>query len=85
MLAGKVSSAEAKIQQAEKHINEVKDQLLAFGNANPYKFIAERDPRTRELIYRMVEVGTPPDIALAAGDAFHNLRSALDHVICAFS
>src|ERR1700728_1779547 len=85
MSAGKVSSAQAKIERAEKHINEVEDQLIAFGNKNPYKFTAERDPKTRELIYRMVEVGALPDIAPATGDALHNLRSALDHVICAFS
>lgn len=85
MSAGKVSSAEAKIKRAEKHINEIEDELLAFGNKNPYKVTAERDSNTRELIYRMVEVGDPPDIAAAVGDALHNLRSALDHVICAFS
>lgn len=85
MAASKVSSAQAKIERADKHINEIEDELLAFGDANPYKFTAERDPNTHQLIYRMVEVGSPPDIAPAAGDAFHNLRSALDHVICAFS
>jgi hypothetical protein len=85
MSAEKVSSAKAKIKRAEKHINEIEDELLAFGSKNPYKFTAERDSNTRELIYRMVEVGDPPDIAAAVGDALHNLRSALDHVICAFS
>jgi hypothetical protein len=85
MSEGKVSSAEAKVERAEKHINEVEDQLLTFGNTDPYKFTAERNPNTRELIYRMVEVGAVPRIAPAVGDAVHNLRSALDHLICSFS
>jgi hypothetical protein len=81
----KVSSAKAKIERAEKHIAELEDELLRFGNIDPYKFGPQRDPNTRELLYRMIEVAPPPrTIAPIAADALQNLRSALDHLISAF-
>jgi len=82
---GNISGATAKVERAEKHIAELEDELIRFGHTNPYKFGPQRNPNTRELLYRMIEVADPPSsLAPIAGDVLQNLRSALDHLIYAF-
>ncbi len=72
-----------KVQWAEKHINNLKI-LVDPIEAHPYPVRVKRDPKTRERLYCATEVPEiPPDCALAAGDIFQNLRSALDHLACA--
>ncbi len=70
-----------KVQWAEKHINNLKI-LVDPIEAHPYPVRVKRDPKTRERLYCATEVPEiPPDCALAAGDIFQNLRSALDHLL----
>lgn len=70
----------AKVERAEKHINELTDLLVPFVAQNPYEVFGEEDLDTGEIVGRFREnVPTPrEEISLIAGDAIHNLRSALD-------
>jgi hypothetical protein len=70
-----------KLERAEKHIFDFKVTWDAFVGGGAYPFESEDDPNTGKRIYKLVSTAPiPPDIPLIAGDAIHNLRSALDHL-----
>lgn len=85
-MSDKISGANAKVEWADKHIDDFKEELVRFQNAYPYKFTAERDPETRQPVYYMTEVAdVPRDAVLIASDVLQCLRTALDYLICAHS
>jgi hypothetical protein len=55
--------------------------LTAYKNPNPYEIRREENPNTGLSFWITLTEKPPDDIALAAGDCVHNLRSALDHII----
>ncbi len=70
-----------KLDRADKHIGELRDLLASFYAVQPYKCRVKQDRRTQEQIYYVSKVGrVPEELAIIAGDALHNLRSALDHL-----
>src|SRR5258708_574746 len=70
-----------KTKRAYKHIRELQTAILAFKATNPHEVSAKRDPQTRKVIYYVHKADPlPDDIALIAGDALQNLRSAVDHL-----
>lgn len=80
--AERLSRIRLKIERAKKHIREFEQRLEAFRLRNPYGFMREDDPNTGERIYKVRVSEEPPveDLALIAGDAIHQTRSALDHL-----
>jgi hypothetical protein len=74
----------AKTERADKHINELADLIIAFRKKDPYGVIGEDDPVTGERVGRFQERFPTPrrNVSLIAGDAIHNLRSALDLLYC---
>lgn len=71
----------AKVDRADKHIIELNGEIIAFYKTNPYKIISERNPQTRQLVYKLSRVdAVPKPISAIAGDVVQNLRSALDHL-----
>jgi hypothetical protein len=78
-----LTSAKAKIARAKVHAEAAGRILQKFVGPDFYEAVPEAD-RKRRLIVRIVKVQTfPAEFALAVGDALHNLRSALDHVVYA--
>ncbi len=76
-----LAAIRVKIDRAKHHIRDLEGQVSAFLDTKPYKVGAKRDPKTRKPIYYIVSVSeTPISIASTTGDAFQNLRSALDHL-----
>lgn len=76
-----------KVERANKHIADLVDLIERFRDSNPYSIVGECDVQTREVVGRARENGDPfPEAcaSLIAGDAIHNLRSALDLLYCAF-
>ncbi|MCC7421032.1 MAG: hypothetical protein IT428_12185 [Planctomycetaceae bacterium] len=72
----------AKIERANKHILEFEECLNAFRNSKPYRLVIEDNPDSRERVYKVKVLKPPPlELSLIAGDAIHNLRSALDHLV----
>jgi hypothetical protein len=71
----------AKIQRAEKHIRDLERARRRFLRTSPYKVVPYFHIEHGFTVF-VLEVcpEIPPCIALIAGDAAHNLRSALDHI-----
>jgi len=72
---------ELKCGRAELHLREVHDLLRTYLNPEPYTIRRDEDPNAGLTFWITLERKPPDEIALAAGDCIHNLRSALDHVI----
>lgn len=72
-----------KIERAQKHVNDLERRVLAFNEANRDVFVIEDDAQTGERIVRM-KFSSPlaDDIPAIIGDAVHNIRTTLDHLIC---
>lgn len=70
-----------KVKRAREHIENLKREVHAFLESQPYTVDAKRDPQTRRPIYFVSRVAPTPDsLVLIAGDAIQNLMSALDHL-----
>jgi hypothetical protein len=75
----KLVGAWAKIDRAKKHIADLEQVIASFSNPRPYEVLPEYNPNTRQTEYKVVKIERIPEsIPLIAGDAIHNLRSALD-------
>lgn len=75
------ASVRRKLERAGEHIRHLEHAVAAFISTRPYDIGTKRDPATRRLTYIVRSVReTPPELSQLAGDAFHNLRSALDHL-----
>ena len=78
----KFASAALKLSRADKHIADFETVFNAFVAANPHTFVTKTDPKTGQTIFKIKFQNPPPrEISLIAGDAIHNLRTALDHLM----
>src|SRR6476619_1299435 len=80
-----LTSVDEKIKRSKEHINNLKQRIDRFDKGQPYEMIEQSNPErpeNRQGILRILRP-IPPGIPLAAGDAVHNLRSALDHLVWA--
>lgn len=72
-----------KILRAKHGLQELNDELVAFGKTDPYEFVAYEDLQAREQIFQVrVNQEPPPTLGIVVGEVVHNLRSALDHIAC---
>jgi hypothetical protein len=75
----------AKIERAKKHIDDFDAAFLSHGtiiSTQVEKESVEHQPEGRRVTAAVSSGKLPPDICLPIGDAVHNVRSALDHLIC---
>jgi hypothetical protein len=83
-MASSFSSVWLKIERAKKHADDLETEIERFGDSEPYEIETQGDVKNGPGCYRIK--GTPKplpdDLPLIAGDAVHNLRSALDHFAC---
>src|ERR1035437_1403736 len=78
-----LSEALAKIERAKEHIRDLDRERAAFLGSNPYTLTPEFNGETSSTLYFLDECRDIPDvIPLIAGDAIHNLRTALDYLAC---
>lgn len=73
-----------KLYRAEEHINQLKSEVDKFLSKEPYRFAVEYDKdRTHGFVVIRVREN-PPFIrwSILIGDAIHNLRVALDYMVC---
>jgi hypothetical protein len=81
-LGDRISDATAKIKRAEKHIRELDIERAAFLASDPYAAVPEYYVKQDATIYFLDKWEPIQDnLSLIAGDAIHNLRSALDYLI----
>jgi hypothetical protein len=74
----------AKLRRAYQHLQSLDESIQRWGQTNPYAIADEFDPNAGEHVVSISQVRAAPvvDWALITGDALHNLRSTLDHLIC---
>jgi hypothetical protein len=79
-----LDGAYLKISRAREHLKLLKAELALTIEANPCEVVGERDSQSGQIVLRMRLPKGPfrlsPRLGLLAGDAIHNLRSALDHL-----
>lgn len=76
-------SANLKIDRAKHHVSDFKRQFNAFVDDNPHTFTSKADPKTGEMLFKIRFKSALPQeqFGLVLGDAIHNLRAALDHLM----
>jgi hypothetical protein len=73
-------SARWKIDRARKHADDLEAEISAFAETVPYRGEIAGAPESGHAQYRVSHVAPlPVNFSLIAGDAAHNIRSALDH------
>jgi hypothetical protein len=72
-----------KIKRANKHILELNSVFETFVQTDFHELVVKNDANTGQdiLQFRMLRT-VPEDTATIVGDAIHNLRSALDLLVC---
>jgi len=79
--AEKIARIHLKIERAKKHINDLYAAEEAFHGPKPHELSVKHHLDTgKKEIYISHLAKIPDEIGIIAGDAFHNLRSALDHL-----
>lgn len=81
-LSHPLEGALTKLRRADFHLADLVRQVTAFVDAKPYgiKVVSEPTPGRFE-IRSSVTAQIPLELSTVAGDAIHNLRSVLDHLI----
>jgi hypothetical protein len=75
-------SARLKVQRAYLHIQELERVFATFLQSNFCKISVEQEPETGQQLLKVASIASlPAETPLIIGDAFHNLRTALDHVM----
>jgi hypothetical protein len=70
-----------KIKRAKKHLGDFEVARNRFFDPQPYVIDREHNSQTGDDVFKVNNIRIPPvELALIAGDAIHNLRSALDHL-----
>jgi hypothetical protein len=76
-------SSKLKIERANKHINDLAEWVLLFSKSDFYRLGIEFDANTgKNLLCLQFAKPIPANPALMIGDCVHNLRSALDLMMC---
>lgn len=74
-----------RIERAWSHIDEFKLELGKWADGDPHRARTEHYPERGIYLIRTESLEPPPfRLGLAAGDAVHNLRAALDNVVSDF-
>jgi hypothetical protein len=72
--------ARLKIKRADKHVADLKHGIVSLENTKTRTIQHNDQTGAQELIYEIPNLDNAlSDLSLIAGDAFHNLRSALDY------
>jgi len=86
-MANLPASVRAKLDRAQKHIDDLLADIAAFDARDPYSIVQNHNADLTEhyLHLRLAEPFPAYLWGCILGDAIHNLRSALDHVVYAIA
>ena len=71
-----------KLDRAKKHLDDLEAAINGFFETNPYAVRVKDNPETGKREHIVVKADDlPASLSVLSGDAVHNLRSALDHII----
>jgi hypothetical protein len=72
-----------KLARAKRHLIDFKETVAAFRQSEPHEVTVEQNANTGENVYRIrVKACLPAELSVIVGDVVHNLRSALDQLVC---
>lgn len=80
-----LTSVDAKLDHAMSHMKAIEDEFGAWIDSKLHRFYGETNPQ-RTIHSLVFDCGKRPDLvrwSLMFGDAIHNLRSTLDHLVYA--
>jgi hypothetical protein len=78
----RITGIRNKIKRAKKHISDLDVAIRSFCDKEPYTLGIREHAEIAQVALYIESVESVPDcIQLAIGDAVHNLRSALDHLM----
>jgi len=80
-----LDDAYAKLDWAQKRLDELKVEVSNFTNARPYKVTGEHDFARGDYVIRVSPEECPPLLPLLVSDVLCSLRPSLDYVIYALS
>ncbi|MBZ0248091.1 MAG: hypothetical protein K8F93_00385 [Burkholderiales bacterium] len=81
-----LESAIAKIKRAESQVDDLNSRIVRFFDSSGYEIVSERDYGLDEEVWRFeLRDQIPAEIAVVAGEVVHNVRSALDNLMCALA
>jgi hypothetical protein len=81
-----LDSVLAKLDRAEHHLHNLKDELRAYIQTDPVRLVSELNAQGTKQVFRIdLRQELPKGLSLIAGDFVHNLRSSLDHLAWAFA
>ena len=77
-------SVRLKFNRAQEHLDNLAGEIASYLDREPYKLVYNVQPSDQHLVLIEFHVVTKPDerLGIILGDYLHNLRSALDHLIC---
>ena len=78
------SSVWAKFHRAEEHIDTFEKEVMAWAQSNPYRVAVKHNADCSRYWAVVREIIHSPNLerwSLVSGDAVHNLRCALDHLV----
>jgi len=83
-MADPLQSPKLKIERAKTIIQELDSRISDYTDSASLNLIRAPHPHTEgeDVLVAKIEDAIPDDIALIAGDAIHNIRTALDHLAC---
>lgn len=76
----------AKVERADEHIQDLKSESDRFllSDPKPYRIVRQSENEGRAYVwYGFEDRAVPPIIPILAGEAIHQLRSSLDHLVVA--
>lgn len=80
-----LDACRAKVQRARFHVAELRQAILKDIESAPYRVVGHSNEATSEVIIvaeaNPTFTGIPIHVPLIAGEAAHQLRSALDHLV----
>ena len=78
-----------KVGRAKEHFDALRREVTAFDGREPYERWLEYEDYTDEVreytVFAVVEEEPPSRLGVIAGDVIQNLRSALDHLVWAYT
>jgi hypothetical protein len=80
-----LAGVKAKLARAEEHMKALGEEWTTFGKEQSYEALHEFKPDTGEWnTYLRLAKPIPIKLSAILGDALHNMRSSLDHLVCRF-
>src|SRR5437868_5598044 len=82
MTTDRLKGIRLKIERAKQHILNLESVIVPFFDDAPYTYAADLHPQIPWYIIRLETIKPLPDsVPVLIGDAVHNLRSSLDHLM----